>query len=68
MIFFFKKGGTLEQGAITYSVNEFFSWVNVETCSGDPEEHQGTHKLSPGGGAGVAPSAPLLLSAHAQSQ
>ena len=50
MYFFLKKGGTLEQGAITYSANHFFSWGHVETCSRDPKEHQGTHHVKSWGG------------------
>ena len=67
MYFFLKKGGTLEQGAITYSANQFFSWVHVETCSRDPKEHQGTHHVkSWGGGTWVPPSAPRLLHVYSQ--
>ena len=50
MYFFLKKGGTLEQGAITYSANHFFSWVHVETCLRDPKEHQGTPHVKSWGG------------------
>ena len=64
MDFFLKKGGTLEQGAITYSANEFFSWGNVGMCSGDPKVHQGTNQVKSWGGAGVPPSAPWLQGVH----
>ena len=48
--FFLKKGGTLKQGAITYSPNEFILWAQAKTCSGDPREHHGTNQAESWGG------------------
>ena len=31
---FFRKGGSLKQGAITYSAKEFCSWEHLKMCSG----------------------------------
>ena len=54
-IFFLKKGGTLKQGAITYSGNEFILWGQVKTCSGDPRVHHGTNQVKSWGGVQVPP-------------
>ena len=51
--FFLKKEGTLKQGAITYSGNEFILWAQVETCLGDPRVHHGTKQVKSWGGVQV---------------
>ena len=56
--FFLKKRGTLKQGPITYSENEFILWAQVKTCSGDPRVHHGTNQAESWGGAGPLLSAP----------
>ena len=53
--FFLKRGGTLEQGAVTYSAQQIFSWGHVETCSGDPKVHQSTHEAESWGGCRGTP-------------
>ena len=53
--FFLKKGGTLKQGAITYSANEFILWAQVKTCSGDPRVHHGTNQVKSWGGCRYPP-------------
>jgi len=40
--FFLEKGAALEQGAVTYSAQQIFSWRDVETCLGDPKVHHST--------------------------
>ena len=48
--FFLEKRGTLKQGAITYSAQEFILWAQVKTCSGDPRVHHGTNQAESWGG------------------
>ena len=56
--FFLEKRGTLKQGAITYSAQEFILWAQVKTCSGDPRVHHGTNQAESWGGVQGYP--PLL--------
>ena len=61
MDFFLKKGGTLEQRAITCVRPLFFLEDMVERVQETPRNIRVPTKSSPGGGAGLPPSAPLLL-------